>query len=195
MTSWMSQANSVEQSRVGAPQQADFGPSRQIPLGVVVGIWDCVKSGACGLFRLKRVMGLAVGSARPKRVSIMLGSPILTKFLYLEPRIRAGWWCSQVAQLSAVVANVVESKEAPAGKRNLGLTHRCTSEATTFGTRRLRVWGGCSWYRVATRHKLRSLVAWLHGCIVAASLFVVLCLVSCVSHSSYRNTDPRPCAV
>lgn len=75
MTSWMSQANSVEQSRVGSPQQADLGPSRQIPLGVVVGVWDCVKSGGCGLLRLKRLMGLAVGSARPERVKHHVRQP------------------------------------------------------------------------------------------------------------------------
>jgi len=42
----------------------------------------------------------------------MLHSPMLTKlvYVYLEPRIRAGWWCSHVAQLSAVVVNVVAKR-------------------------------------------------------------------------------------
>jgi len=54
----MSQANAVEQSRVGSAQEADLGPWRQVPLGVVMGVWDGVKSGGGGHLGRKRLMGL-----------------------------------------------------------------------------------------------------------------------------------------
>lgn len=39
----MAQANSVEQSGVGSARRTNHGPGQEVPLGVVVGVWNALR--------------------------------------------------------------------------------------------------------------------------------------------------------